>query len=59
MLTLPRCSGTMDGPTHTRGSTEGGKIIEPIMERIVLTNFGHLKIVASKVYKKMYLHTNL
>ena len=29
MLTLPRCSGTVEDPTHTRGSTGGGEIVEP------------------------------
>ena len=29
MLTLPRCSGNVDCPTHTLGSTEGGDLLEP------------------------------
>ena len=29
MLTLPTCSGDVDGPTHTLGSTGGGGILEP------------------------------
>ena len=30
MLTLPRYFGTVEGPTHTRGSTGGSDLLEPI-----------------------------
>ena len=29
MLTLPRYFGTVDNPTHTRGSIGGGDLTEP------------------------------
>ena len=29
MLTLPRCSGDVDCPTHTLGNTEGEDLLEP------------------------------
>ena len=29
MLTLPRYSGDVDGPTHTLGSAGGGDFLEP------------------------------
>ena len=30
MLTLPRCPDNVDRSTHTRGSTGGGDLSEPI-----------------------------